>query len=100
MQRVAYCQGPSAENAQGDPIQVEFRQGSTVVHRATVSVGTAFTAEVPWGATDIYVDGVQTGTVNEGVPDEAYGSPAPDDAIYMRSPQGCPENAPAGPSSP
>ena len=94
MQRVASCQGSSSDNPQGDPVSVEFRQGSTVVARGIGSVGTAFTVEVPLGAIEIYVDGVRKGVVNEGVPtDGPYHSPAPDEFIYMASGDGCPDRA-------
>jgi hypothetical protein len=95
VQRVAYCQAPSSDNPDGDPVNVEFRQGSTVVARGSVSVGVAFTAEVPLGAIQIYVDGVQMGAVNEGVAtDGPYHSPAPDEVTYIASAEGgCPDSA-------
>ena len=99
VQRVAFCQGPSSDNPDGDPVEIEFREGSTVVARTTGSVGTAFTVEVPVGAVQIYVDGVQKGSVNEGVPTDApYHSPGPDDVTYIAD-QGCPESAPLPPPS-
>jgi hypothetical protein len=92
VQRVAYCQGSSSDNPEGDPVAVEFRQGSTVVARGSVSIGVAFTAEVPLGAVQIHVDGVERGAVNEGVPtDGPYRSPAPDDVTYVASGDGCPD---------
>ena len=98
-QRVAFCQGPSSENADGDLVEIEFRQGSKVVARASGSVGTAFTVEVPPGAVQIYVDGVQKGSVDEGVPHgRPYHSPGPDDVTYIAD-QGCPESAPLPPPS-
>ena len=94
VQRVAVCQGSSSDNPRGDPVSVEFRQGSTLVARAIGSVGIAFTVEVPVGAVQISVDGVQKGSVNEGVPtDGPYHSPAPDEFIYMASGDGCPDSA-------
>ena len=94
MQRVAYCQGPSSDHPNGDPVDVEFRQGSTVVARGSVSVGVALTAEVPVGAIQIYVDGVQMGAVDEGVAtDGPYHSPAPDEVTYIASAAGCPDSA-------
>jgi hypothetical protein len=99
VQRVAFCQGPSGDNPNGDPVEIEFRQGSTVVATATGSVGTAFTVEVPVGAVQIYVDGVQKGSVDEGVPtDAASRSPGPDDVTYI-SGEGCPDSAPPPPPS-
>ena len=99
VQRVAFCQGPSSDNADGDPVEIEFRQGSRVVARASGSVGTAFTVEVPLGAVQIYVDGVQKGLVDEGVrTDASYHSPGPDDGTYIAD-QGCPESAPLPPPS-
>ncbi len=99
LQRVAFCQGPSSDNADGDPVQIEFRQGSKVVARASGSVGTAFTVEVPQGAVQIYVNGVQKGSVDEGVRTGAsYHSPGPDDVTYIAD-QGCPESAPLPPPS-
>jgi hypothetical protein len=98
VQRVAYCQGPSSDDPNGDPVDVEFRQGAAVVARATVSVGVAVTVEVPVGAVQIYVDGVRRGAVDEGVAtDGPYHSPAPDEITYLRSPEGCPESAPIPP---
>jgi len=98
IQRVAFCQGSSSDNAQGDPFSVELRQGSTVVARGSGSVGTAFTFEVPAGAITIYVEGVQKGSVNEGVDPDAYHSPGPDDVTYIATGEGCPESAPLPPS--
>ena len=95
IQRVAFCQGSSSDNPQGDPFSVELRQGSTVVARGIGSIGTAFTFEVPVGGVQIYVDGVKKGAVNEGVPtDGPYHSPAPDEITYVRSGEGCPDSAP------
>ena len=91
MQRVAFCQGPSSDNPQGDPVSIEFRQGSEVVARANGSIGTAFTVEVPWGATQIFVDGVQKGAVDEGVHRDTYHSPEPDDVTYIATAEGCPD---------
>jgi hypothetical protein len=93
-QRVAFCQGPSSDNPNSDPVRIEFRQGRSVVARAEGSVGIAFTAEVPLGAVQIYVDGVQKGAVNEGVAtDGPYRPPAPDEVIYIASEEGCPPTA-------
>ncbi len=95
VQRVAYCLGPSSDHFEGEPIIVEFRQESTVVATGSVNVGAAFSAEVPLGGIQIYVDGVRVGAVNEGVDmDEHYHSPAPGEVTYMRSPEGCPDSAP------
>ena len=95
VQRVAFCQGPSSDNPNGDPVEIEFRQGSTVVARAAGSVGTAFTVEVPVGAVQIFVNGVQKGSVNEGVPTDApYHSPGPNDVTYIATAEGCPDSAP------
>jgi hypothetical protein len=99
VQRVAFCQGPSSDNPNGNPVEIEFRQGSTVVARATGSVGIAFTVEVPVGATQIYVDGVKEGEVNEGVTtDGPYHSPAPDEITYLATSDDCPDTAPLAPS--
>lgn len=93
-QRVAFCQGPSSDNPNGDPVQIEFRQGDTVVARATGSVGTAFTAEVPLGPIQIYVNGVRKGSVNDGIAAEGPDHPpAPDEVTYVASEEGCPETA-------
>jgi hypothetical protein len=74
---------------------VEFRQGSTLVARASMQAGTAVTVEVPLGGVRIYVDGVHKGSVDEGVAtDGPYHSPAPDEITYLRSPEGCPDSAP------
>jgi hypothetical protein len=64
-----------------------------VVAQGSVSAGTALTAEVPVGAIQIYVDGVQVGAVDEGVDtDGPYHSPAPDEVTYI-SGAGCPDQA-------
>jgi hypothetical protein len=96
LQRVAYCQGPSRDTPDSGFVDVEFRQGSTVVARGSVSAGVVLTAEVPVGATQIYVDGVYVGAVDEGLAiDRAYRSPAPDEVnYYLRSPEGCPDSVP------
>lgn len=93
MQRVAYCQGPSSDNPDDGFLDVEFRQGATVVAQGSMSAGSVLTAEVPWGATQIYVDGVQVGAVDEGVDPDVYHSPGPDDVTYIRSAEGCPDSA-------
>jgi hypothetical protein len=94
VQRVAYCQGPSSDTPDGDSVNVEFRQGSTVVARATVSVGIVLTVEVPVGDIQIYVDDSQVGEVNEGTSaDGPYSSPAPDEVTYIASAEGCPATA-------
>jgi hypothetical protein len=72
---------------------VEFRQGPTVVATGSVSTGRVVTAEVPAGATQIYIDGVQVGAVDEGVDPDAYASSAPDALTYLRSGEGCPDQA-------
>jgi len=78
----------------GDLVEVDFRQGATVVARGTVSVGAAFTVEVPVGAVQIYVDGVQVGAVNEGVPtDGPHDPPGPGDLAYIGRCEGCPDSA-------
>jgi hypothetical protein len=92
VQRVAYCQGHSSDKADEGFINVEFRQGSTVVGEGSVATGGAVIAEVPVGATQIYVDGVQVGAVDEGVADASH-SPGPDDVAYGRSGEGCPDSA-------
>jgi hypothetical protein len=97
VQYVAFCQGSSSDNAQGDPVQVEFRQGSTVVATGSMSVGVAFTAEVPIGAIQIYVDDVEVGAVNEGVDADVFpASPEPEDATYLATGEGCPKRPPPG----
>jgi hypothetical protein len=92
VQRVAYCQGPSTDGSDNGFLDVEFRQGSTVVAQGSVSAGLVLSAEVPWGPVQIYVDGVQTGEVNEGVDLDTYRSPGPDDVTYISGP-GCPDKA-------
>jgi hypothetical protein len=94
VQRVAYCQGPMSDHPSGDLVEVQFRQGTTVVARGTVPVGAAVTAEVPVGAVQIDVDGVQVGAVNEGVPtDGPHDSPGPGDLTYIARGEGCPDSA-------
>lgn len=95
MHRVAYCQGHSSDTPDDGFIDVEFRQGSTVVARGSVSTGTALTVEVPLGGTQIHADGVKVGAVDEGVAtDGPAPSPGPDSVTYLRSGEGCPDNAP------
>ena len=94
VQRVAYCQGPSTDGTDDGFLDVEFRQGDTVVARGSVSAGTALTVEVPLGGIQIYVDGVYEGAVNEGVDtDGPYHSPGPGEVTYLSSPEGCPDAA-------
>jgi hypothetical protein len=96
VQYVAFCQGASSSIDDDGFLDVEFRQGSRVVATGSVSVGTVMTAEVPIGGIQIYVDGEQVGAVNEGVDADAFArSPAPEDASYLASGEGCP----AGPSA-
>ena len=98
VQLVAYCQGTSSEDPDGEPVRVEFRQGSTVVASGLVDRGVAFTAEVPLGGVQIYVDGVRRGAANEGVPtDGPYHPPAPDEYVYVASAEGCPATPPPWP---
>jgi hypothetical protein len=98
VQRVAYCQGTSGEDADGGPVRVEFRQGPTVVASGLVDRGAAFTAEVPVGGVQIYVDDVQRGAANEGVPtDGPYHPPGPDDYVYVATAEGCPVSPPPWP---
>ena len=88
-QRVAFCQGQPGDNSVDGSHVVEWREGSEVVATASGAVGTVFTAEVPVGAVQVYVDGVQVGAVNEGVDTSVYASPGPDDVTYL-STEGCP----------
>lgn len=96
LQRVAYCQGHSDDRPDSGFLEIEFRQGSTVLGRASVATGGAVSADVPVGATQIYVDGVQVGAVDEGVDADAYRSPAPGDITYIHSGEGCPDQAALG----
>jgi hypothetical protein len=102
-QYIAFCQGSlaDADDAGGEQVQVEFRQGSTVVAKAITSAGGAFTAEVPIGEIQIYVDDVKVGAANEGVDLDTFPrSPAPDEVIYLTRGEGCPDSPPPGvPSS-
>ena len=93
VQQVAYCQGHWSDIPDGGFLHVEFRQGSTVVATGSVSTGGVVAAEVPAGATQIYVDGVQVGAVEEGVDPDAHDSSAPDALTYLRSGEGCPDQA-------
>jgi hypothetical protein len=95
MHRVAYCQGHSSDHPDDGFIDVEFRQGSTVVARGSVSTGMALSVEVPLGGTQIFADGVKVGAVDEGVAtDGPAPSPASDVVTYLRSGEGCPDDAP------
>ena len=79
VQRVAYCH--STDDPGDGFLDAEW---STVMAQGSVSAGTALTAEVPVGAVQIYVDGVQVGAVNEGVDtDGPYSSPPPDEVTYI-----------------
>jgi hypothetical protein len=93
VQQVAYCQGHASDTPDSGFLHVEFRHGTTIVATGSVSTGGVVAAEVPWGATQIYVDGVLAGEVNEGVDTDAYHSPAPGDVTYVRSGEGCTETA-------
>lgn len=91
-QRVAFCQGDPGENSEDGMLVVEWRQGSEVLATASGAVGTVFSAEVPIGGVQIYVDGVQMGAVNEGVDtDVPWVSPEPGEATYLATGDGCPE---------
>jgi hypothetical protein len=91
-QRVAFCQGQASDIHDDGFLDVEFRQGDTVVAANSVSVGTVISAEVPIGGIQIYVDGVKVGSVNEGVStDVPWAKPGPHDATYLASGEGCPD---------
>jgi hypothetical protein len=65
-----------------------------VVATGSVSVGVVLRAEVPVGVVRIYVDGVRAGVVNEGVAtDVPWRCPSPDQATYLASGEGCPDDA-------
>jgi hypothetical protein len=62
-------------------------------HGLAVPAGTALSVEVPVGAIQVYVDGVQVGAVDEGVStDGPYHSPPPGEVTYI-SGAGCPVRA-------
>jgi hypothetical protein len=92
-ERLAFCQGHSDDDPGDGMLDVEFRQGSTVVAQGSVNVGMVFSAEVPWGGVKVYVDDVYSGSMNEGVPTNgAVLSPTPKfAAVYMSSGEGCPQ---------
>jgi hypothetical protein len=96
LQRVAYCQGHSSDRPDSGFLHIEFRQGSAVVGSGSVATGGVVAAEVPVGATQIYVDGVQVGAVDEGVDPDVHSSPAPGDVTYVTSGEGCPDQAALG----
>ena len=90
---MAYCQGVPGENSEDGQLVVEFRQGATVVATASGNVGMVFSAEVPLGGIQIYVDGVQVGAVNEGVDMVENDDPsAPLPTTYLATPEGCPDD--------
>ena len=94
VQNVAFCPGSSGEEWGDGPFDVEFRLGDTVVASGSVSTGAVFAAQVPVGGVQIYVDGVRTGSANEGVAtDGPYRSPAPDEFVYLAG-EGCPDTPP------
>jgi hypothetical protein len=89
---VAYCQGPSSDNPQGDPARIEFRQSGEVVARAGGSIGVAFTVEVPPGHIEIWSNGTHVADVDEGVDLSTYVEPGPEDVTYVASSaEGCPK---------
>jgi hypothetical protein len=91
-QRVAYCQAPSSDNPQGDPVEIEFRQDGEIVARAGGSPGTAVTVEVPLGHIEIWSNGAHVADVNEGVDPARYVEPGPKDVTYVASSaEGCPK---------
>jgi hypothetical protein len=95
-QRVAFCQGAASDVHDDGFLDVEFRQGDTVVAANSAAVGTVISAEVPIGGIQIYVDGVQVGSVNDGVStDGPWVDPAPGQATYLAAGEGCPAG-PAG----
>lgn len=99
VQFVAYCQGILSGDPGGDVVDVEFRQGTTVVARGSMPAGMAITVEVPAGGVQIWVDDVQVGSVAEGVStDGPYRRPAPDEVSYLRGAEGCPATPPPGPA--
>jgi hypothetical protein len=92
VQWVAFCQGHSSTIQDDGFLDVEFRRGATVVATGSVSVGVVLTVEVPVGGIQIFVDGAYVGAVNEGVAtDVPWRSPAPGEATYLASGEGCPD---------
>jgi hypothetical protein len=90
VQLASYCQPPSTEHPVGSPVQVEFRQGPTVVARGTVPVGGVLSAEAPPGPVQVWADGVQVGEVESAVAtDGPYRSPGPGEGVYLNG-EGCP----------
>ena len=91
VQRVAYCQPPSPEHTPGAQVQVEFRQGATVVAQGSVPVGGVFDAAAPPGPVEIYADGARMGEAEASVPpDGPYRSPEPGEAGVYLGGEGCP----------
>ena len=45
------------------------------------------------GAVQVYVDGVQVGAMNEGVPTDGLSSPGLHDVMYVARGDGCPDGA-------
>ena len=90
-QRIAFCQGEPTAGDEDGMLVVEWRQGARVVATASGAAGTVFSAEVPIGAIQIYVDGTEVGAVNEGVStDVPWVEPAPGEATYLAG-EGCPD---------
>ena len=90
LQRVSYCPSPAAGQVPGTTVQVEFRQGATVVAQGSVPVGEVFGADTPPGFVEIYADGVQVGGAESTVPtDGPHRSPGPGEGVYLNG-EGCP----------
>ena len=91
VQTVAFCQGDPVANYDDGMLVVEWRQGSEVVATASGAARTVFSAEVPIGGIQIYVDDEYAGSVNEGVPtDGPGGSPTRGSTSYLAAGEGCP----------
>lgn len=89
--RVAYCPGDLVDVPDGGTVDVEFRQGATVVASGALAQDEVLLARVPVGDTatdtDIYVDGDEVGSAGSGDPEGQVDDP--EGYVYLSSP-GCP----------
>ena len=86
-QQLAVCVSPTDTLPTGKQVDLEMRQGATVVAAGSVPVGAVYLAEVPIGTDiDVYADGELVGTGGSSIGNEADTGGPP---VYMRGP-GCP----------
>ena len=90
-QQLAVCVSPTATSPAGTQVELEMRQGDSVVATGSVSVGGVFQAEVPIGTDiDVYADGELVGT---GGGTHGNGAAGGGPTVYLSGP-GCPSSPP------